>query len=34
MCSAHPFPTGNMRDTISQFSPPVRFGKAYREDLG
>ncbi|SAL84959.1 glucose-methanol-choline oxidoreductase [Caballeronia choica] len=30
----HPFPTGKVRDTISQFSPPVRFGKVYREELG
>ena len=30
----HPFPTGKVRDTISQFSPPVRFGKEYREELG
>lgn len=29
----HPFPTGKVRDTISQFSPPVRFGKVYREEL-
>jgi choline dehydrogenase-like flavoprotein len=29
----HPFPTGKVRDTISQFSPPVRFGKVYRKQL-
>ncbi len=29
----HPFPSGKVRDTISQFSPPVRFGKVYREQL-
>lgn len=29
----HPFPTGKVRDTISQFSPPVRFGKVYRKHL-
>ncbi|WP_244847054.1 FAD-dependent oxidoreductase [Caballeronia sp. SL2Y3] len=29
----HPFPSGNVRDTISQFSPPVRFGKVYRKQL-
>lgn len=29
----HPFPSGKVRDTISQFSPPVRFGREYREDL-
>ncbi|WP_151447520.1 FAD-dependent oxidoreductase [Lacisediminimonas profundi] len=28
-----PFVTGKVRDTISQFSPPARFGKLYREDL-
>jgi choline dehydrogenase-like flavoprotein len=28
-----PFVTGNVRDTISQFSPPVRFGKVYRKEL-
>lgn len=28
-----PLPTGRVRDTISQFSPPVRFGKLYREEL-
>ncbi|MDR5737718.1 GMC family oxidoreductase [Caballeronia sp. LZ016] len=29
----HPFLSGNVRDTISQFSPPVRFGKVYRKEL-
>ncbi len=29
----YPFATGNIRDTVSQFSPPVRFGKIYREGL-
>lgn len=29
----HPLPSGNVRDTISQFSPPVRFGKMYRNEL-
>ncbi|MEW6344638.1 MAG: GMC family oxidoreductase [Paraburkholderia sp.] len=29
----HPLPSGNVRDTISQFSPPVRFGKQYRGEL-
>ncbi len=28
-----PLPTGKVRDTISQFSPPVRFGKLYRKNL-
>lgn len=28
-----PFPSGKVRDTISQFSPPVRFGKLYRKNL-
>jgi choline dehydrogenase-like flavoprotein len=28
-----PFVSGNVRDTISQFSPPIRFGKAYRREL-
>lgn len=28
-----PLGTGDMRDTVAQFSPPVRFGKAYREEL-
>ncbi|WP_207004557.1 FAD-dependent oxidoreductase [Trinickia mobilis] len=28
-----PLVTGDVRDTISQFSPPARFGKLYREDL-
>jgi choline dehydrogenase-like flavoprotein len=28
-----PLPSGRVRDTISQFSPPVRFGKLYRRDL-
>ncbi len=28
-----PLPTGRVRDTISQFSPPVRFGQFYRDDL-
>ncbi|PTB26372.1 GMC family oxidoreductase [Paraburkholderia caribensis] len=29
----YPMMSGNVRDTISQFSPPVRFGKVYREVL-
>ncbi len=29
----HPYSTGKVRDTISQFSPPVRFGKVYRKQL-
>ncbi|MDR5780132.1 GMC family oxidoreductase [Caballeronia sp. LZ065] len=29
----HPFQSGTVRDTISQFSPPVRFGKLYRQHL-
>jgi choline dehydrogenase-like flavoprotein len=29
----HPLPSGLVRDTISQFSPPVRFGKVYRAEL-
>jgi choline dehydrogenase-like flavoprotein len=29
----HPLPSGNVRDTVSQFSPPVRFGKRYRSEL-
>ena len=29
----HPLPSGTIRDTISQFSPPVRFGKVYRQHL-
>jgi choline dehydrogenase-like flavoprotein len=29
----HPFTSGRVRDTISQFSPPVRFGKVYRDQL-
>ncbi len=28
-----PFTSGKVRDTISQFSAPVRFGKAYRNEL-
>ncbi|CAN5222458.1 GMC family oxidoreductase [soil metagenome] len=28
-----PLVTGQVRDTISQFSPPVRFGKLYRSEL-
>lgn len=28
-----PLPTGKVRDTVSQFSPPVRFGKLYRKTL-
>lgn len=28
-----PFNSGKVRDTISQFSPPARFGKLYREEL-
>ncbi len=28
-----PLSTGDLRDTVAQFSPPVRFGKAYREEL-
>ena len=28
-----PLKSGKVRDTISQFSPPVRFGKAYRPEL-
>ena len=28
-----PLVTGNVRDTIAQFSPPARFGKLYRGDL-
>lgn len=28
-----PFTSGDVRDTISQFSPPARFGKLYREEL-
>lgn len=28
-----PLVTGNVRDTISQFSPPARFGKLYRAEL-
>ncbi|SIT42884.1 FAD dependent oxidoreductase [Paraburkholderia ribeironis] len=28
-----PLGTGDMRDTVAQFSPPVRFGKAYRREL-
>jgi choline dehydrogenase-like flavoprotein len=28
-----PLVTGNIRDTIAQFSPPARFGKLYRADL-
>ena len=29
----YPLATGDMRDTVAQFSPPVRFGKVYRDDL-
>ncbi|SEJ96681.1 FAD-dependent oxidoreductase [Paraburkholderia diazotrophica] len=29
----YPLVSGNVRDTVSQFSPPVRFGKVYREVL-
>ncbi|TGP42074.1 GMC family oxidoreductase [bacterium M00.F.Ca.ET.228.01.1.1] len=29
-----PLGSGDMRDTIAQFSPPLRFGKVYREELG
>ena len=28
-----PLVTGNVRDTVAQFSPPARFGKLYRADL-
>ncbi len=28
-----PLTTGRIRDSISQFSPPLRFGKAYRREL-
>ena len=28
-----PLATGDLRDTVAQFSPPVRFGKAYRKEL-
>ncbi|MFP3565379.1 FAD-dependent oxidoreductase [Paraburkholderia sp. SIMBA_030] len=28
-----PLATGDMRDTVAQFSPPVRFGKLYRDEL-
>src|SRR5690606_17803671 len=28
-----PLVTGKVRDTISQFSPPARFGKLYRDTL-
>lgn len=28
-----PLPSGQVRDTVSQFSPPVRFGRLYRPDL-
>lgn len=28
-----PLPTGRVRDTLSQFSPPARFGKLYRAQL-
>ena len=28
-----PLTTGDMRDTVAQFSPPVRFGKVYRDEL-
>jgi choline dehydrogenase-like flavoprotein len=28
-----PFTSGRVRDSISQFSPPVRFGKRYRHEL-
>ena len=29
-----PLVTGNVRDTVSQFSPPARFGRLYRKELG
>lgn len=29
----HPFTSSDIVDAISQFSPPVRFGKLYREEL-
>lgn len=29
----YPLATGDMRDTVAQFSPPLRFGKVYRDDL-
>ncbi|SFU91699.1 FAD-dependent oxidoreductase [Pseudoduganella namucuonensis] len=32
-CRRLPLPSGKVRDTVSQFSPPVRFGKLYRADL-
>ncbi len=28
-----PLPSGRVRDTVSQFSPPLRFGRAYRKAL-
>jgi choline dehydrogenase-like flavoprotein len=28
-----PLVTGNVRDTVSQFSPPARFGRLYRKEL-
>jgi choline dehydrogenase-like flavoprotein len=28
-----PLPSGKVRDTVSQFSPPARFGKLYRDEL-
>jgi choline dehydrogenase-like flavoprotein len=28
-----PLPSGEVQDSVSQFSPPVRFGKHYRRDL-
>ncbi|MDB5796359.1 MAG: family oxidoreductase [Paucimonas sp.] len=28
-----PLQTGKVRDTVSQFSPPARFGKLYRDEL-
>ncbi|MCC8401259.1 GMC family oxidoreductase [Paraburkholderia sp. MMS20-SJTN17] len=28
-----PLGTGDMRDTVAHFSPPMRFGKAYRREL-
>ncbi|WGS50576.1 GMC family oxidoreductase [Paraburkholderia sp. D15] len=28
-----PLASGDMRDTVAQFSPPLRFGKVYRDEL-
>ncbi|WP_345813040.1 GMC family oxidoreductase [Paraburkholderia sp. PREW-6R] len=28
-----PLSTGDLRDTVAQFSPPLRFGKVYRDEL-